>query len=172
MEEIWKDIKGYEGLYMISNLGRIRNYKKLILKPQRSGKSPYFMVVLYKNHIPRRYTIHRLVATHFIPNPDNLPIINHKDEDKLNNNAENLEWCTYKYNLEYGKAKEKMINTNRKHSNNKSVLCIETGIIYESTREAERQTGIYHSEITKVCKGTRKSVHNLHWKYINKKGVM
>ena len=168
MEE-WKDIKGYEGLYQVSNKGRIRNTKNYILKPQISGKSPYQMISLFKDNKSKRFTIHRLVATHFIPNPRHLPIINHKDENKLNNNTENLEWCDYKYNLEYGNAKEKMIKKNQNHTRNKAVQCIETKEIYKSTREAERQTGIFHSEITKVCKGKRKSVHGLHWKYINNK---
>ena len=118
MIEEWRDIKGYEGKYQISNLGRIKslknckgNYREKILdiKPDNRG---YIRAFLYKNGKCKPYQVHRLVALHFIPNPNNYPIINHKDEDKTNNNVENLEWCTYQYNNNYGtrnkKCSEKM----------------------------------------------------------------
>lgn len=116
MEEIWKSIEGYEGLYEISNYGRVKSLERKILAGKGCnhkyntlkeryiatkcyGKYP--AVVLCKNGITKRQTIHRLVARAFLPNPNNLPCINHKDENKLNNRADNLEWCSYKYNNEY-----------------------------------------------------------------------
>ena len=121
--EIWKDIKGYEGYYQISSFGRVRGLdryvkqgdrtimlKSKILKPRYdSGK--YLRVILTKNAIAKGFSIHRLVAQHFIPNPDNLPEVNHKDENKENNNVDNLEWCTSKYNTNYGTRTERASKT-------------------------------------------------------------
>ena len=106
MEEIWKMIPGYEGLYMVSNLGRVKslNYrhtgKEHILKQQIINK--YKTVCLSNGGYQKTLKVHRLVAMAFIPNPDNLPEVNHKDENKFNNCVENLEWCTAKYNSNYG----------------------------------------------------------------------
>jgi len=96
MIEEWKDIPGYEGLYEVSNLGRVRRNGK-ILKPSKN-RYGYFQLVLSKDGTKRTFTIHRLVAYAFINNPDNLPCINHKDEDKTNNAVNNLEWCDSRYN--------------------------------------------------------------------------
>ena len=108
-EIIWKDISGYEGLYKVSNTGEIysmRENKNLSLSKDRYG---YEQIILYKNGESKTYKVHRLVALAFIPNPDPIkyPIINHKDENKLNNNASNLEWCDYQYNNTYGNRLEK-----------------------------------------------------------------
>ena len=114
MNEEWRDIKGYEGLYQVSNLGRVRSFynnKGKILKgtPDKDG---YLRVALYKNG-PKKYGIHQLVAKMFIPNPNNLPAINHKDENKQNNTTENLEWCTIAYNNSYGDRLKKVSKTNK-----------------------------------------------------------
>ena len=106
--EIWKDIKGYEGLYQVSNLGRIKSFnymntgKEKIKTPTLQKKHPmkqggYLQTTLYKNNQSKTVVVHRLVAEAFIPNPDNLPQVNHKDHDKTNNCVDNLEWCTAKY---------------------------------------------------------------------------
>lgn len=106
-KQIWKDIEGYEGLYQVSNTGKVRslNYrctgKSKTLK-QDTTKFGYNLIVLYKNHKRKVYLVHRLVALVFIPNPLNLPQVNHIDEDKTNNAVWNLEWCTPKYNSNYG----------------------------------------------------------------------
>ena len=113
--EEWKDIKNYEGLYQISNFGNVKSLKKKaghstrcekILKTHLD-KDGYVYVTLCKNNKTHLATIHRLIAEAFIPNPDNLPQINHKDEDKTNNNIDNLEWCTCKYNINYGTRTER-----------------------------------------------------------------
>lgn len=107
MEEIWKDISGYEGKYQVSSLGRVKslNYnrtkKEKILKGGKDNVG-YLSIRLCKEGKPKTYRVHRLVAESFIDNPHNYPIINHKDEDKTNNCIENLEWCTQKYNNTYG----------------------------------------------------------------------
>ena len=126
MEE-WKSIPGYEGLYEVSNLGRVKSLEKYrynnggkqllkerILRPIKT-RTGYFILSLYKNKTYKYYLIHRLVALTFIPNPDNLPMVNHLDEDKTNNRVENLEWCTAKYNSNYGTSIERAINTKIKN---------------------------------------------------------
>lgn len=117
MNEIWKDIKGYESLYQVSNLGRVKSLsryhwngnswwksKDRILKPRtQKDKKHYYSVQLVKNKSKTNKNIHRLVAEAFIPNPEGKLYVNHKDDDKFNNKAENLEWCTPTYNSTYGK---------------------------------------------------------------------
>jgi len=124
MEEIWKDISGYEGLYQVSNLGRVRSLDRLshyirngnpeaklfkgrIMK-QSHTTDGYLMIYLRKGGKDKYYSVHRLVAQAFIPNPENLPFVNHKDEVKDNNCVDNLEWCTHIYNCNYGTAIERM----------------------------------------------------------------
>ena len=113
MEEIWKDIKGYEGLYQVSNLGRVKSLKNSSgksrerIKTLRVSNRGYYLVNLCKNRYYETKSVHRLVAEAFIPNPENLPVINHKDENQLNNNFDNLEWCSQKYNLNYSAKRKK-----------------------------------------------------------------
>lgn len=142
MEEIWKDIKDYEGLYQVSNLGRVKSLSNIKSKREKLLKltlrtNGYYMVILYKNTKRAAKNVHRLVAETFIPNPDNLPQVNHKDEDKTNNCVGNLEWCDSKYNINY--------------SMGKAVKCIETGIIYNSLTEASNDNKIDLGLLSRVC---------------------
>ena len=114
MEE-WKNVIGYEGLYEVSNKGNVRNVRRNTLLKLSKTNDGYIQVHLYKNGIRTGFKVHRLVAQAFIPNPDNLPEVNHKDEDKTNNNVTNLEWCTAKYNVNYGHRTENAINTRVKN---------------------------------------------------------
>lgn len=112
MKEIWKDIPGYEGIYIVSSFGRIRNLVSgKFIKPSQKNDG-YCRVCLSKNGCGKCINIHRLVAQVFIPNPDNLPQVNHRDEDKTNNVADNLEWCDAKYNINYGTSQQRRILTN------------------------------------------------------------
>lgn len=167
MEE-WKDIDGYEGLYQISNLGRVKSLKfgkEKILKPKK-GKG-YLRIGLCKKGKYKHYYVHRLVASTFIENPYNLPQVNHKNEDKTNNSVDNLEWCTSKYNINYGTGhKRSALNHINHPSFSKKVLCVETGIAYNSMRQAQRETGIAQQSISHCCLGKRKTAGKLHWKYI------
>lgn len=103
MKEIWKDIKDYEGHYQVSNLSRVKSIKfgKEIIMKQNIRRG-YYYVGLSKNGKVKNYFVHRLVAEAFLDNPDNLPCVNHKDENKLNNNVDNLEFCSVFYNNTYG----------------------------------------------------------------------
>ena len=106
MEEIWKDVPGYEGLYQVSNIGEVRSLfyrgsKKIQLLKPAQDKKGYLRVTLYKDKKTHTLQIHRLVGMAFIPNPNNLPCINHKDCNPGNNHVENLEWCDVKYNNQY-----------------------------------------------------------------------
>ena len=161
MKEVWKDIKGYEGQYQISSLGRVKSLKYNNTKEskllQQSLINNYYSVCLWKRKKGKQHRIHRLVAETFIPNPDNLPEVNHIDENKLNNNVENLEWCSSKYNCNYGARNKKL---------SKPVQCVETGIIYSSILDAGKQTGINHTHLGDVARGKRKTAGGYHWKYI------
>lgn len=123
MKEIWKDIKGYEGLYQVSNLGRVKSFrgsakfgkpKEFILKPSLINSGYHVVTLYYGNQKKHKFQVHRLVAETFIDNPDHLPCVNHKDENKLNNCVSNLEWCTYQYNNNYGTARIRASKTRSK----------------------------------------------------------
>ena len=181
--EIWKHVVGYEGLYEVSSLGRVRSldrydgraYKRSrILKPRIH--SNYLAVNLCNGGKCREQLIHRLVAKTFIPNPNNLPMVNHKDENKLNNmiwinedgsidyDKSNLEWCDAKYNRNYGSMNEKLAKHFSKpilqFSNNNKLIKK-----WDSIREAERHTGVYNQHICACCQGKIKSAGGYIWKY-------
>ena len=161
MPEVWKDIKDYEGLYQISNHGRIKSLNKTKGRIRKQSiQRGYHYIWLSKNSKGKMYIVHRLVAQHFIPNPLHLPEVNHKDENKLNNRVDNLEWCDAKYNSNYG---------TRNKRKSKPIQCIETGIIYWGARELERQTGILHNNIAKAIRNNT-IAGGYHWQYVEKKG--
>ena len=137
-----KDIKDYEGLYAITSCGKVWSYRSgFFLKPR--WYKGYLGVVLYKDGLPKPKLIHRLVAEAYLPNPDNLRCVNHKDENKTNNVLTNLEWCTYSYNSRYGTAIQR---ANEKKY--KPVRCIETGECFKSYQEAEKALDIYKGGIS------------------------
>lgn len=165
MVEVFIDIKGYEGLYQVSNYGRVRslNYNHTgetrVLKPRKDTKG-YLLVHLCKNGKQKNCKIHRLVATAFIPNPDELPCVNHIDECKTNNIVTNLEWCTVKYNTNYGTAIER--RSKRVYQYTKDGSFVRS---YPSQMEAERQTGYDDGYISNCCNGKRKSAYGYRWSY-------
>ena len=171
MKEIWRNVVNYEGLYMVSNLGNVKSLgngnarnpnwqKERILKATKDIKG-YLRVDLYKDGKKKHYKVHRLVATAFLPNPDNLPQVNHKDEDKTNNRVDNLEFCSAKYNSNFGTRIQRVSEKNRKQ-----ILCIETNKIYQSSKQIERELGYPHQSISKVCTGKRKTHKGLHFKFV------
>lgn len=177
MEEVWKDIVGYEGLYQISNLGRVKSLPRPKTKggimTQHADKRGYKVVVLSKQGKLKVCKIHRLVAEAFIPNPGNLPQINHKDENKQNNCANNLEWCTAKYNANYGTKAMRAYATSKRMG---KALNEEKPIIqydlnrkyvagYSSATEASVILGVDQSTISKCCRHIRKSAYGYLWEY-------
>lgn len=173
--EIWKPKKDYEGLYEVSNLGRVKslgngnsnNSKERILKPGKV-KGGYLQICLSKNRKHKNFYIHRLVAEAFLPNPDNLPFINHKDEDKTNNSVENLEWCTFEYNINYGTRTLRANKTNTNGKLSKPVLqfTLDGEFVreWESTMECGRN-GFNQGHVAECCRGERKSHKGYIWKY-------
>lgn len=175
-KEIWKDILGYEGLYQVSNFGRVKSLERLIKYTENkivlrkcriiktnTNKCGYVYVVLHKDGIKKMKTIHRLVAEAFLDNPDNLPQVNHKDENKLNNSVENLEWCDAKYNVNYGTAL-----TRRTIKKSKIVYQydLKGNFIREwsSTMECGRN-GYNQGSVSACCRGKRKYHKDCIWKY-------
>lgn len=162
--EKWKKLNDYGtyNTYYISSQGRICNQKGIILK-QVLDKNGYPRIMLRDANGKRKFVcIHRLVAINFIDNPQKYNCINHKDENPLNNNVDNLEWCSIEYNNNYG-------NRIIKASNNckKKVQCIETGKIYDSAKDIENELNINHSHISDCCNGKRKKCGGYSWRFIN-----
>ena len=173
MREKSLDFLGYPN-YSVTDDGRVFNLnyrhtgKKKELKPCICNG--YYRIGLWIGGEPKTYPIHRLVALAFIPNPDNLPAVNHKDEVKTNNMVGNLEWCSIKYNNTYGTRNERIAEThlNRKDLSKPIRQFTKDGVFikeYPSTKEVERQTGFYHSHISICCKGKRKSAYGYIWRY-------
>lgn len=124
MIEKWQGIPEYEGKYQVSNLGRLkRTQDGLILKPMKATNG-YLIACLWKNNKQKKTVVHQLVARAFVPNPHNYNEVNHKDENKTNNNADNLEWCSHKYNMNYGSVKQKISEVRKgKEPWNKGKIC-------------------------------------------------
>lgn len=176
VKEIWRDIPGYEGIYIINDRGVIRtlfrefkdvwnrNYivEEKILKPS-TDTNGYKQVVLSKNGKRKSFKVHRLVAQTFIPNPNNYPQINHKDENKLNNNVDNLEWCTQLYNCQYGTRSIRCT----KHRKHKVKQIKENNVIatYNSMQEAEKETGVKYQNIYLSIKKNQKA-GGYRWEYV------
>lgn len=177
MKEIWKEIKDYPN-YMVSNMGRVKslNYhrtdKEKILK-QEIIKNGYCRVALCKEGKQKKYLVHCLVCTAFLPNPDNLPQVNHKDENKQNNCASNLEYCNAKYNSNYGTKPERISKALKGKPNivlSKSILQLsKSGNIilrkWDSARQVEKELGINHSNIIQCLKGKYKTCGGYKWMY-------
>lgn len=163
--EKWKPIEGYEGLYEVSSYGKVKNKNGKILKPYSSKGYMYYKLVKNKKRVG--ILAHRLVAEAFLPNPQNLPCVNHKDEVRDNNCIDNLEWCSYSYNNSYGTCMSRRCETLKNTSPlRKPIICIETGVMYQSISEAYRCTSIHFQNISKVLHGKREKAGGYHWKYI------
>ena len=149
-----RDIKGFEGIYAVTSCGRVWSYRKnKFLKPGDNGKG-YLFVGLCKNGKRYQILVHRLVSEAYIPNPNNLSEVNHKDEIKSHNWINNLEWCDHKYNINYGTLIEK-IST--------KIQCVETKEVFDSLTDCERKTGCYEGSISHHLKGRRENVNGLHF---------
>lgn len=164
MEEIWKDVEGYEGLYQVSNFGRVKRVTTGIILKSVKHVTGYLKVNLCKNNIVSSKTIHRLVAESFIPNLENKSQVNHIDENKTNNMVSNLEWMTANENINHG-------TRNKRSSKTKSIPIIATNLKtnestdFNSGKECARQLGLHVSHICNVLKGKRKQTGGYTFKY-------
>ena len=159
--EIWKDIVGYEGLYLVSNYGNVKKYDGKILKQYNRGY--YLAVTLIKDKAETIENVHRLVGKAFVDNPNDLPMINHKDENKMNNNADNLEWCDCQYNLSYGTRLEKVMTKLRK-----PILQLDDGgnVVAEYIGINEtKQYGFTPQAISECCRGKRERHKGYMWRF-------
>ena len=173
MLEEWLEIEGYPD-YKVSNYGRVwgRRYNR-ILKPQ-IDRYGYLYVNLYKEGKAKSLKVHRLVASHFIcfiPQADKGLSdyhVNHKDEDKTNNRVTNLEFITCKANINYGTANRRRVVTNNGRTTTpKKVICVETGEVFSSIREAARYIGRANTNIIHCCTGKRELCGGYHWRYLD-----
>lgn len=171
--EIWKDIVGYEGLYQVSNIGRVRSLprnstKGKILKPRL--QHDYYTVHLSKNGKTINKLIHRAVAESFLTNNYNLPEVNHIDGDKLNNRLDNLEWCSTSYNaihaFKLGLRTPNITMLGKPSPRRKKLKCLDTDIVYESVTMASKLTGINRGHIADCCRKERKTAGGCRWVYI------
>lgn len=156
MTEKWKDVDGYDGLYKVSTLGRVKG--KYRIKSQQDNGKGYLMVRLNKNGESRWHLVHRLVAKAFIENPQNKPTVNHIDGNRKNNKFNNLEWATYSENNLHSYR-----SNGRKSALAVPIYCIETGKIYKSSYDASKDTGIPQSSINRCANGIFKSTNGTHW---------
>ena len=155
MEEEWKVITEFP-IYSVSNLGRIRNDKRNYILTGGFDRDGYRQVTIcYEN---KQYTrrICRLVAKEFIANPNNYPCVNHIDENKENDVVTNLEWCTVKYNNNYG---------SKNDSKRMKIKCVETNIVYDSLRIAEKKLGYAHENLSQAAK-TGCIRYGYHWEFV------
>lgn len=179
MKEIWRDVKGFEGVYQVSNYGKVMGYPRIskdnrylpprILKGSLYSNG-YLVVKLRFDGLLKRVAIHRLVAETFIHNPNGLLIINHKDENKLNNRVDNLEWCTHQYNTTYGTSRERQRETFVKNNSRRVRQYSLDGVFikeYRCVADASRETGALDSEICACCSDKQRalSANGFQWKY-------
>ena len=155
-----KDIKGYEGLYAITEDGQVWSYRRNKYLKQQQARN-YLSIELHKDNNRKNYFIHRLVAETYIPNPHNLPEVNHIDENKYNNCVDNLEWVSHKDNMNHGTQKERASTKCKKR-----IRCIETDTVYNSTKEAAEVLDIKAPNITACLKGRQKTSGKYHWEYV------
>lgn len=168
---MWKPICNFPN-YEVSSNGEVRstNYNHTgvckILKSSISSNG-YYGVILVKGGRRFYRAVHRLVAEAFLPNTNNLPYINHRDENKLNNKASNLEWCTAQYNIKYGSCIDRRANKQKVTRGNPIISIDNNGneVKYISAKEASRITGINQGSISKCCKGERRIAGGFRWRY-------
>lgn len=184
MTEEWRPLKEFDGSYEVSSFGRVRSLDRMIadgrpgvalkrlLRGRIMATTPnnhgYLCVYICKDGKKYCKRVHRLVAEAFIPNPENLPQINHKDENKKNNKVDNLEWCTAEYNMNYGTLPKKL--SKRKSKRCMAIYPDGAAIVFNSVKEAAEAFHTSFGNICAACRGERKYSHGLRWVYLKDKG--
>lgn len=179
IEEEWRDIVGYEGIYQVSNIGRVKRVKVGKGKPYRIlqpmiNKNYYLVLKLCS----KQTFIHRLVAQAFIPNPENKHEVDHIDGNRQNNYVNNLRWVTHRENCLNPQTYRKMVIARKlnpywkgklgeKNKDSKPVICVETGVLYWGGKEAQRKTGIWATSVTRAVCGEQKTAGGYHWRSAN-----
>ena len=171
-KEIWKNVKEFNGLYEVSSNGRMKSYKRYkegkILKLSKYSNGYLFVKLspmnTHRGEYKKAYSVHRLVAETFIPNPNNYPCVNHKDGNKQNNNVDNLEWCTYSYNTKhaYKNNLKRTIHINQYELNGDFIKQ------WSSIKEASNTLNISYVGIVQCCRHRSKSSGNYIWRYAKK----
>ena len=174
-EEIWKDVVGFEGLYKVSNKGRVLGSRKIL--SSSSNGTGYQKVALFLGKKCCMRYVHRLVAQAFILNPENKPQVNHKDRNKSNNCVENLEWLTEKENFRHAllnghKTLGEYCWKRTKECNSKPVRCVETGEIFNSLTDAANKHKVNLGGLSNCCKGKQDTCGGFHWQLLNKGGLL
>ena len=169
--EQWKSLAflGFND-YEVSNYGRVKNTKTGYILKGQADNYGYPTVSLYENKKRTTKLVHRLVAITFLPNPDNLPEVNHKDENKFNNHIDNLEWCTSGYNINYGNRNEKagkaISKKRRDKEHAKPVINLDTQEVFQCAIDAAKEYNLYNgSHISACCNGKRKKAAGYRWAY-------
>lgn len=168
MIEIWKDIEGFEGLYQIGSCGNVKSVRNNIILKLNKNRCGYLLVKLCKNGKKNYFTVHRLVAKAFIPNPDSKPHIDHIDTVKTNNHVDNLRWVTPSENMMNEKTYSKILKEREKQK--MPVSCFTMGGEYVKTYESVisvKKDGHCESCVSQCCKGIFNQHHNMIWKYAN-----
>ena len=154
-------IKDYED-YAVTENGEVYSYKRNRYLKVRFDAQGYADVCLTKEGKSKWFRVHRLVAAAYVPNPNNYPLVNHKDENPSNNHFSNLEWCTKSYNINYGTA-----NDRRRKASSKPVFCIELNQVFDSAKQAEQLNYAHSTAICGCCQGKQKTAGGYHWQYVN-----
>ena len=162
MQEIWKDVVGYEGLYKISNTGRVKSVKRDKILKEQLNERGYLRVSLSKNNKQKIYSVHRLVMITFIGYEEGKQV-NHIDGDKTNNRLDNLEWTTQSENMKHA-YDNRLVKSKRRV---RRIRCIETGEIYKSGAEASRELGYDASTILRTCLGIYETLYNYHFEFVD-----
>ena len=173
--EIWKQVEGYDGRYKVSNYGRVKSFVRdkdngVLIGSGKNHKGYHVVYLKNAEGDSQFFFVHRLVALTFIDNPNNLPQVNHKDEDKENNCVDNLEWCDNDYNIHYGTGRKRAAVSNYCcETTSKKVYSVDakTGQVeyFDSIGDAERKTGNSHCNIVRALKGRRPRCGGRQWFY-------